>query len=30
VEHQPINKFAVLILSEDRGAQIKEAAPPQQ
>jgi hypothetical protein len=30
VEHQPINKFAVLVLSDERGAQIKEAAPPQQ
>jgi hypothetical protein len=30
VEQQPINKFAVLVLSDERGAQIKEAAPPQQ
>jgi hypothetical protein len=30
VEHQPINKFALLVLSDERGAQIKETAPPQQ
>jgi hypothetical protein len=30
VEQQPISKFAVLVLSDERGAQIKEAVPPQQ
>ena len=29
-ERQPIQKFAVLILSEDRGAVIRELGPPQQ
>jgi hypothetical protein len=29
-EHQPINRFALLVLSEERGALIKEAAAPQQ
>jgi hypothetical protein len=29
-EHQPISRFAVLALSEDRGALIREAAPPPQ
>jgi hypothetical protein len=29
-EHQPISRFAVLALSEERGALIREAAPPQQ
>jgi hypothetical protein len=28
-ERQPIQRFAVLVLSEDRGAVIREAAPPQ-
>ncbi len=27
---QPVERFAVLVLSEDRGAVIREAAPPQQ
>lgn len=27
---QPVERFAVLVLSEDRGAAIREAAPPQQ
>ena len=29
-ERQPIRRFAILALSEDRGALIQEAAPPQQ
>jgi 5-hydroxyisourate hydrolase-like protein (transthyretin family) len=29
-ERQPPSRFAILVLSEDRGAQIREAAPPQQ
>ncbi len=29
-EHQPVQRFAVLVLSDDRGATIREAAPPQQ
>jgi hypothetical protein len=29
-ERQPISRFAILALSEDRGALIQEAAPPQQ
>jgi hypothetical protein len=29
-ERQAIQRFAVLILSDDHGAVIKEAAPPQQ
>jgi hypothetical protein len=29
-ERQPINRFAVLVLSEERGALIREATPPQQ
>src|SRR5262249_45904363 len=29
-EHQPISKFAILALSEERGALIRETAPPQQ
>jgi hypothetical protein len=29
-ERQPISRFAVLALSEDRGATIRETAPPQQ
>jgi hypothetical protein len=29
-EHQPINRFALLVLSEERAALIKEAAAPQQ
>jgi hypothetical protein len=29
-ERQPISRFAVLVLSEERGALIREAAPPQQ
>ena len=29
-ELQPVERFAVLVLSEDRGAVIREAAPPQQ
>jgi hypothetical protein len=29
-ERQPIRRFAVLVLSDDRGAVIREAAPPQQ
>jgi hypothetical protein len=29
-EPQPITRFAILALSEDRGALIQEAAPPQQ
>jgi hypothetical protein len=29
-ERQAIERFAVLVLSEDRGALIREAAPPQQ
>jgi hypothetical protein len=29
-EPQPIRRFAVLVLSDDRGALIREAAPPQQ
>jgi hypothetical protein len=29
-ERQPIQRFAVLVLSDDRGAVIREAAPPQQ
>lgn len=28
-ERQPIERFAVLVLSDDRGAMIREAAPPQ-
>ena len=28
-ERQPIQKFAVLVLSDDRGAVIREMAPPQ-
>ena len=27
---EPINRFAVLVLSEERGALIRESAPPQQ
>jgi hypothetical protein len=29
-ERQPVERFAVLVLSDDRGAVIREAAPPQQ
>ena len=29
-QQQPVERFAVLVLSEDRGAVIREAAPPQQ
>jgi hypothetical protein len=29
-ERQAIQKFSVLILSDDRGAVIREVAPPQQ
>jgi hypothetical protein len=29
-EHQPIRRFAVLMLSDDHGALIRETAPPQQ
>ena len=29
-ERHPISRFAILALSEDRGALIQEAAPPQQ
>jgi hypothetical protein len=29
-EQQPISRFAVLVLSDERGALIREAAPPQQ
>jgi hypothetical protein len=29
-EHQPISRFALLVLSEERGALIREAAAPQQ
>jgi hypothetical protein len=29
-ERVPISRFAVLTLSEERGAQIREVAPPQQ
>jgi hypothetical protein len=29
-ERQPITRFAVLVLSDERGALIQEAAPPQQ
>jgi hypothetical protein len=29
-ERQPINRFAVLVLSDERGALIREAPPPQQ
>ena len=29
-ERQPVQRFSVLVLSEDRGAVIREAAPPQQ
>jgi hypothetical protein len=28
-QQQPVERFAVLVLSEDRGAAIREAAPPQ-
>ncbi len=30
LDRQPISRFAVLVLSEERGALIQEAAPPQQ
>jgi hypothetical protein len=30
LERQPISRFAVLVLSEERGAVIREASPPQQ
>jgi hypothetical protein len=30
LERQPISRFAVLVLSEERGALIREAVPPQQ
>jgi len=29
-DRQPISRFAVLVLSDERGAVIREAAPPQQ
>jgi hypothetical protein len=29
-ERQPISRFAVLVLSDERGALIREAMPPQQ
>ena len=29
-EPQPVNRFAVLVLDEGRGAALREAAPPQQ
>jgi hypothetical protein len=29
-ERQAVERFAVLVLSDDRGAVIREAAPPQQ
>jgi hypothetical protein len=29
-DRQPISRFAILVLSEDKGALIREAAPPQQ
>jgi len=29
-ERRPVERFAVLVLSDDRGAVIREAAPPQQ
>ena len=29
-ERQPVERFAVLVLGDDRGAAIREAAPPQQ
>ena len=29
-ENQPISRFAILVLSEERGALIRETAPPQQ
>jgi hypothetical protein len=29
-ERQPINRFAVLVLSDEHGALIREAVPPQQ
>ena len=29
-EKQPVIRFAILALSDDRGAMIREAAPPQQ
>jgi hypothetical protein len=29
-ERQPVERFAVLVLSDDCGAAIREAAPPQQ
>lgn len=29
-ERHPVERFAVLVLSDDRGAVIREAAPPQQ
>ena len=29
-ERSPVERFAVLVLSDDRGATIREAAPPQQ
>ena len=29
-QQHPVERFAVLVLSEDRGAAIREAAPPQQ
>ena len=29
-ERLPVNRFAILVLSEDQGATIREAAPPQQ
>jgi hypothetical protein len=29
-ERQPVERFAVLVLSDDRGAAVREAPPPQQ
>jgi hypothetical protein len=29
-ERQPVERFAALVLGDDRGAVIREAAPPQQ
>jgi hypothetical protein len=29
-EKRPVERFALLVLSDDRGAVIREAAPPQQ